>query len=276
MKKWLICSFVVVLLVSFTACSPSAEHETIKIGIAESDEAIWNYIAKKAEEAGLDIQLIPFSDYAESDIALANKEIDANAFQNISFFQSFTQKYKLKLEPLGTTYITPMGIYSKRYNRFQDIPRGAVVSVPDKALDFGRVLTVLKEAGLLTLKNGFNGTGSVDMIKDNPRHLKLKAVRQQDAASRTDVFVMKPSEAKKAGLNPEKHAIKSGGLMSKEEMNLIVVRAEDQDREALQTILELYQADDTAAFIEKEYQGDLVPAFLPLKRLSDWKNEFEH
>lgn len=197
MKKWLLCSFVVVLLVSFTACSPSAEHETIKIGIAESDEAIWNYIAKKAEEAGLDIQLIPFSDYAESDIALANKEIDANAFQNISYFQSFTQKYKLKLAPLGTTYITPMGIYSKRYNRIQDIPRGAVVSVPDKALDFGRALTVIQEAGLLTLKNGFNGTGSVDMIKDNPRHLKLKAVRQQDAVSGADVFVMKPSEAKK-------------------------------------------------------------------------------
>ncbi|MCG0057128.1 MetQ/NlpA family ABC transporter substrate-binding protein, partial [Escherichia coli] len=78
------------------------------------------------------------------------------------------------------------------------------------------------------------------------------------------------SEAKKAGLNPKKHTLKSGGLMSEEEMNLIVVRAEDQDREALQTILELYQADDTAAFIEKEYQGDLVPAFLPLKRLSDW------
>ncbi|MEC1547799.1 MetQ/NlpA family ABC transporter substrate-binding protein [Bacillus rugosus] len=275
MKKWLICSFVVVLLVSFTACSPSAEHETLKIGIAESDEAIWNYIAQKAEEAGLDIQLVLFSDYAESDIALANKEIDANAFQTISYFQSFIQKYKLKLAPLGTTYITPMGIYSKRYDRIQDIPHGAVVSVPDKAFEFGRALTVLQQAGLLTLKNGFNGTGSVDMIKENPRHLKLKAARQ-DAVSSADVFVMRPSEAKKAGLDPKKHTIKSGGLMSKEEMNLIVVRAEDQDREALQTILELYQADDTAAFIEKEYQGDLVPAFLPLKRLSDWKNEFEH
>lgn len=44
-------------------------------------------------------------------------------------------------------------------------------------------------------------------------------------------------------------------------MNLIVVRAEDQDREALQTILELYQADDTAAFIEKEYQEILSRLF---------------
>ncbi|KAF1680410.1 MetQ/NlpA family ABC transporter substrate-binding protein [Bacillus sp. SKDU12] len=268
MKKWLICSFVFVLLISLAACSSSAGVDSIKIGIAESDEAIWNYIVKKAKETGLDIQLIPVPDYAESDIALANKEIDVNASQTISYFQSFTRKYKLKLALLGTTYITPMGIYSKRYSRFQDIPRGAVVSVPDNALDFGRALMALQEAGLLTLKNGFNGPGSVDMIKDNPRHLTLKAARQQDAASGADVFVMKPSETKKAGLHPKKDTIKSGGLMSKEEMNLIVVRAEDQDREALQTILELFQADDTAAFIEKEYQGDLVPAFLPLKRIS--------
>ncbi len=261
MKKWLICSFVLVLFVSFTACSPSAAHESIKIGIAESDEAIWNYIAQKAEEAGLDIQLIPFSDYAESDIALANKEIDANAFQTISYFQSFTQKHKLKLAPLGTTYITPMGIYSKQYDRIQDIPRRAVVSVPDKAFDFGRALTVLQEAGLLTLKNGFNGTGSVDMIKDNPRHLKLKAVRQQDAVSGGDVFVMKPSEAKKAGLNPKKAYHKERRSHVGEEMNLIVVRAEDQDREALQTILELYQADDTAGIYRKRISGRSCPGF---------------
>lgn len=275
MKKWLVCSFVLILFMSFTACSPSAEHETIKIGIAESDEAIWNYIVKKAEAEGLDIQLIPFSDYAESDIALANKEIDANAIQSISYFQSFSKKYKHKLAPLGTTYIAPMGIYSKRYQRIKDIPRGAVVAVPDEALDFGRALTLLQEAGLLTLKNGFNGTGSIDVIKDNPKHLKLKTVRRQDVLSGADVFVMKTAAAKKAGLNPQKHTLKGGRQTGKEDMNVIVVRAEDRDRETLQTILELYQSDDTAAFIEKEYQGMLVPAFLPLHRLSDWKNEFK-
>lgn len=62
-------------------------------------------------------------------------------------------------------------------------------------------------------------------------------------------------------MNPKKHTLKSGGLMSEEEMNLIVVRAEDQDREALQTILELYQADDTAAFIEKRISGRSCPGF---------------
>lgn len=201
MKKWLVCSFVLVLIVSFTACSRSAEHETIKIGIAESDEAIWNYIVKKAEAEGLDIQLILFSDYAESDIALANKEIDANAIQSISYFQSFSKKYKHKLAPLGTTYIAPMGIYSKRYRQIKDIPRGAVVAVPDEALDFGRALTLLQEAGLLTLKNGFNGTGSIDVIKDNPKHLKLKTVRQQDTMSGADVFVMKTAAAK-SGAEP--------------------------------------------------------------------------
>lgn len=86
MKKWLLCSFVVVLLVSFTACSPSAEHETIKIGIAESDEAIWNYIAKKAEEAGLDIQLIPFLIMRSLISRLLTKKLMPTPFKTFHIF----------------------------------------------------------------------------------------------------------------------------------------------------------------------------------------------
>lgn len=80
MKKWFLCSFVVVFFVLFIVCLLLVEYEMIKIGIVEFDEVIWNYIVKKVEEVGLDIQLIFFFDYVEFDIVFVNKEIDVNVF----------------------------------------------------------------------------------------------------------------------------------------------------------------------------------------------------
>lgn len=45
-------------------------------------------------------------------------------------------------------------------------------------------------------------------------------------------------------------------------IHLIAVRAEDKDDERMQKLLSLYQSDDTAALIEKEYEGSLIPVFL--------------
>ncbi|MCY8486559.1 MetQ/NlpA family ABC transporter substrate-binding protein [Bacillus atrophaeus] len=277
MKKWLAYCLFLILVISLSACSTSAENKTIKIGINDSDRAIWDFIAGKAEEEGQQIEMIEFSDYGESNMALANGEIDANAFQTISYFQAFTKKYKDKLAPLGTTYIAGMGIYSKTYKRIKDIPNGAVVALPDEGIDLGRALMLLQEAGLLKLKKGFNGNGSMDMIKDNSRHLKIKTVSKEEAYRRlddVDVTVLTMEDAEKAGLHPEKDALQRAEQTAEVYMNMIAVRAEDRDRENLENILELYHSDDTAAFIEKEYHGNLIPAFLPLKSLSDWKNEF--
>jgi D-methionine transport system substrate-binding protein len=42
----------------------------------------------------------------------------------------------------------------------------------------------------------------------------------------------------------------------------MIARRGNQDDERMQKLLSLYQSDDTAAFIEKEYEGSLIPVFL--------------
>ncbi len=73
------------------------------------------------------------------------------------------------------------GVYSKQHKRLKDIPDGAVIAVPGEAAAFGRALFLMQEAGLMTLKKGFTGTGSTDMIKDNPKHLTLKTETKKNA-----------------------------------------------------------------------------------------------
>lgn len=248
-----------------TSCHYPDGNRTITIGINESDQSIWEFVAKKAGEEGLQLSLVTFSDYAEADLALAGGDLDANAFQSVSYFQSLPPHVKKKLAPLGTTYAASLGVYSKQHKRLKDIPDGAVIAVPDEAAAFGRALFLMQEAGLMTLKKGFTGTGSTDMIKDNPKHLTLKTETKKNAyqaAEHADAAVLSQSEAKRAGFHAEKDALIRSAQMKEAYIHLIAVRAEDKDDERMQKLLSLYQSDDTAAFIEKEYEGSLIPVFL--------------
>lgn len=47
-------------------------------------------------------------------------------------------------------------------------------------------------------------------------------------------------------------------------VNIIAVRTEDKDNKTLKRIAELYQEDDVADFITKEYDGSMIPTFIPL------------
>ncbi|MCR9037482.1 MetQ/NlpA family ABC transporter substrate-binding protein [Bacillus sp. L381] len=258
--------FLFIVIMSLTSCHSPAGNRTITIGINESDQMIWDFVAKKAREKGLNLSLATFSDYAEADLALAGGDLDANAFQTVSYFKSLPPNVKKKLAPLGTTYAASIGVYSKQYKQLEDIPDGAVIAVPDEAAAFGRALFLMQEAGLITLKKGFNGTGSADMIKDNPKRLILKTETEKNAfqaAEHADAAVLSQSDAKKAGFHAEKDALIRSAQLKEAYIHLIAVRAEDKDDERMQTLLSLYQSDDTAAFIEKEYQGSLVPVFLP-------------
>ncbi|WP_396021513.1 MetQ/NlpA family ABC transporter substrate-binding protein [Bacillus sp. YC2] len=266
--------FFFILIISLTSCHYPAENRTINIGINESDQSAWDFVAKKAEEEGLNLSFIPFSDYAEADLALANGELDANAFQTVSYFKSLPPNVKKELAPLGTTYAASLGIYSKQHKRLRDIPDGAVIAVPDEAAAFGRALVLMQEADFITLKKGFTGTGSADMIKDNLKHVTLKTEMETNAykeVSHADAAVLSKHDAEKAGFNAEKDALIQSGQTKEAYIYLIAVRAEDKDNEQLKKILALYQSDDTAAFIEKKYQGSLIPVFLTGSDLTEKK-----
>lgn len=48
-------------------------------------------------------------------IAVANKEVDLNAFQAYSYLTVFNNSNPDKIAAVSTTYIEPMGIYSSKY-----------------------------------------------------------------------------------------------------------------------------------------------------------------
>ncbi|WP_170006190.1 MetQ/NlpA family ABC transporter substrate-binding protein [Bacillus fonticola] len=274
MKKLL--SIVLLTLVALlSACSSeSASSEdgevTIKLGVSGSDDRIWNFIADKAKEEGINIEVVSFSDYVQPNIALAEGDLDANAFQTVSYFDAFIEERGLDLTPIATTVIAPMGLYSDKYASVDEIPEGGKIAVPNEATNMGRAFLLLQEAGLLTLPEDFDGNGSLDKIVENPKNLEIvPVVAGQTPRVMPDVAasIINNGIAVDAGLSPVDDTIFRESETATPYINIIAVRTEDKNREELLKIAELYQEDDVAQFIEEEYDGAMIPTFVPLSNI---------
>ncbi|WP_053219266.1 MetQ/NlpA family ABC transporter substrate-binding protein [Virgibacillus senegalensis] len=275
MKKLLLAVLLLALAVLGTACSGSSngeETEKVKIGVSGSDNRVWDFVAEKAEKEGIEVEIVRFSDYVQPNIALAEGELDANAFQTISYFNAFKKEHDLDLAPIATTLIAPMGIYSDKYESVEEVPEGGKIAVPNEATNMGRALLLLQEAGLITLPEDFDGNGAVDKIVDNPKNLEIvPVVAGQTPRALPDVAasIINNGIAVDAGFNPTEDSILHESETATPYINIIAARTEDKDDETLQKLADLYQEDDVKEFIEKEYKGSQIPTFVPLSEIGE-------
>ncbi|WP_409252318.1 MetQ/NlpA family ABC transporter substrate-binding protein [Bacillus sp. SCS-153A] len=275
MKKLLLAVLILALAVTGAACSNSTSGEEtvkIKVGVSGSDNRIWDYVSEKAEKEGIEVEIVRFSDYVQPNIALAEGELDANAFQTISYFNAFKKEHDLDLAPIATTVIAPMGIYSEKYDSVEDIPEGGKIAVPNEATNMGRALLLLQEAGLITLPEDFDGNGAVEKIVTNPKNLEIvPVVAGQTPRVLPDVAasIINNGIAVDAGFTPTKDAIFHESETATPYINIIAVRTEDKDNETLQKLAEIYQEDDVKEFIEKEYKGNVIPTFVSLSHIGE-------
>jgi D-methionine transport system substrate-binding protein len=275
MKKLFLAGLILALAVTGAACSSSTSGEEtvkVKVGVSGSDNRIWDYVSEKAEKEGIEVEIVRFSDYVQPNIALAEGELDANAFQTISYFNAFKKEHDLDLTPIATTVIAPMGIYSEKYKTADEIPEGGKIAVPNEATNMGRALLLLQEAGLITLPENFDGNGSVDKIVDNPRNLEIvPVVAGQTPRVLPDVAasIINNGIAVDAGFNPTEDSIFHESETATPYINIIAVRTEEKENETLQKLADLYQQDDVKEFIEKEYKGSTIPTFVPLSDIGE-------
>jgi D-methionine transport system substrate-binding protein len=274
MKKLLLSIIIVALAIIGAGCaektSEGKESTTVKLGVSGTDTRIWDFVAKKAEKEGINIEIVSFSDYVAPNTALAEGEIDVNAFQTVAYFDVFIKEHNLDLVPIATTVLAPMGIYSEKYKDVKDIPDGAKIALPNDASNQGRALLLLQEAGVIELPKDFDPNGDLTQIKENPKNIEfVPMVPAQTPRALPDVAasVINNGIAGDAGLSPLEDAIFVESETATPYLNIIAVQAKDKDNKTYKRLAELYQSEDTAEFIEKEYKGNMIPTFVPLSNI---------
>ncbi|MCP2637548.1 MetQ/NlpA family ABC transporter substrate-binding protein [Microbacterium sp. HD4P20] len=134
--------------------SGSDSAEVVRIGVVNSGDAYWETFTETAAAEGIEVEIVNFTEYTQPNPALAADELDLNQFQHVIYLATYNVNSDDDLQPIGSTAIYPLGLYSTQYASVDDIPEGATVAVPNDESNQARGLLVLQSAGLVELEDG--------------------------------------------------------------------------------------------------------------------------
>lgn len=237
---------------------------TLKVGATAVPHAeILQVVKPLLAKDGIDLQIVEFSDYVRPNVALAEKELDANFFQHIPYLTKFSTERNLALTYTVAVHIEPLGIYSKKIKNVNELANGAEVAIPNDPTNGGRALALLAKAGIIKLTDGVGVQATLKNVIDNPKGLKfreLDAPQLPRALDDVAIAVINTNYALEAKLVPTKDALV---LEQKDSpyANVLAIRKGDENRPEIQKLGKALTSEEVKKFINEKYQGAVVPAF---------------
>lgn len=241
---------------------------TVKLGVVG---AIYDDIWKPAQEAlkaeGINLEIVQFSDYVTPNNALANGEIDLNAFQHRIYLQGEIANYGYEIQNIGNTFIAPLSLFSSKISSVSELKDGDIIAIPDDLTNGGRALKVLESAGIITLNPdaGFNPT--LDDIQTYNIGVTIKELKANvivSALPDVTAAIVNNNYALDFGLSASDAIFADDRLDIEDYWNLIAARTadlSDPDKvEIFRKVVKAYQSDATLEVFNTECRGFYTPA----------------
>lgn len=247
------------------ASSAASGAKTLKVGATAVPHAEILEAAKPLlEKEGITLEIVEFNDYVQPNLALNDKELDANYFQHEPYLKNFMDEHKeVKLKNAAGIHIEPMGVYSKKIKKLDELKDGATIAIPNDPTNGGRSLLLLEKAGIIKLKEGVGEKATVGDIAENKKNIKFQEVEAAQVPRTlddVDAAVINSNFAMQVNLDPTKDAMFIEDSTSPY-VNIIAVREGDENRPEIQALIKVLHSDEIKQFITEKYKGAVVPAF---------------
>ncbi|WP_297568213.1 MetQ/NlpA family ABC transporter substrate-binding protein [uncultured Anaerovibrio sp.] len=269
-KVLLILSSLVFAIVALAGCGASNNQatnnsKTLKVGATSVPHAeILEQVKEDLAKDGIKLEIVEYSDYIQPNLNLNDKELDANYFQHIPYLEDFVKQHpEVKLVNAAGIHIEPMGVYSKKVKKLDELKDGATVSIPNDPTNGGRALALLAKAGVITLKDGVGISATVHDVVGNPKHIKfqeLEAAQVPRTIEDVDAAVINSNFAMQVKLNPVKDNIFIEDASSPY-VNILAVRTGDENRPEIQALIKALKSEKVKKFINEKYNGAVIAAF---------------
>ena len=266
MKKFLKAVTLSAAVLALTACGNEEDDNKLVIGAAAGlHDIILEKAAPILEEEGITLEIKSYTEYVMPNQDLESGDLDANYFQHVPYLEKQIEEHGYDFVSVGGIHVEPMGIYSSKHDSIKDIPDGGTIIISNSVADHGRVLALLEAQDLIKLKEGIDKSkATMDDIVENPKNLKIDADSNPEILTQYlnndegDAIVINSNFIIDAKLNPLKDSIAIEGSES-DYVNIIAVRSEDKDNEAIKKLVEVLQSKEIQDFILEEWEGNVVP-----------------
>ncbi|WP_025688369.1 MetQ/NlpA family ABC transporter substrate-binding protein [Paenibacillus zanthoxyli] len=279
MNRWvspLLLIMAVVLLISGCGNSSNAassgngseqESKTLRISFNPGpySDQFKNGVAPYLEKKGYKITYKEFTDGIQPNVAVSQGEIDANVFQHSLYLDSINKREGINLIGAVQVPTPPMGLYSKKHKSLDEISDGAQVNLPNEPVNMLRALTILKEAGWITLKDNIDPLQtSLNDVTSNPHNIKFvptepaqgpQALQDVDFAAIQGNFAIANNIKLTTALKLEN--------MTDPFTNIVAVDSKNKDKQFVKDIIEGYHSQEFKDYIKSNpaYEGYRLPAY---------------
>ncbi len=214
---------------------------------------------------GYSIRYFEFSTGLEANNAVFKGEIDANVMQHTIFLNSYNERQKTDLVGIVHVPTPPMGLYSKKHPLGTPIKSGSSVAVPNDPVNLQRALWVLRDLGLIEIRDSKPiDVTELDVIK-NPGGIKiipLEAAQAPRALEDVDFAAIQGNFAIYSGLK----LTNAFGLekMTTPYINVVAVKQANANADWAQDIVAAYKSPTfkKAILSDRFYDGFALPDYL--------------
>ena len=251
------------LAAALTAGLAQANEKLVVAATPVPHAEILELIKPTLAKEGVDLEIKVFTDYVQPNVQVAEKRLDANYFQTLPYLESFNKGKGTNLVTVIGVHVEPFGGYSKTIKSLSELKDGATIAIPNEGSNSGRALILLQKAGLIELKDPTNAVSTPKDIAKNPHNFKFKELESAllpRVLDQVDLDMINTNYALEAGLNPATDALIIEGADSPY-VNFLVSRPDNKDSPAIQKLAKALTSPEVKAFIEKKYNGAVLPAF---------------
>lgn len=246
---------------------------TVTIGTTDASQPHWQILSELLLDEGIELELVNFTEYPLPNPALAAGETDLNAFQHLDYLSNHNIATGDDLQPIGSTIIVPLPLYSEKWDSVEEIPDGAQIAIPNDPSNQARALGVLEAAGLIALdgKEQVPTPANIDASASRVTVIPVEASQTPAALQSADGAIINNNFSRDAGIDPDSalFSVDPDDPKSWPYLNVIAARADDIDNPAYLKIAELYHSPAVVEAVVEASGGSAVVIQLDAEELRD-------
>jgi len=242
----------------------SIDDKVIVVASSQTPHAQILEIAREyIENAGYELKIRVFNDYVIPNQVTDEGEVDANFFQHQPYLSEFNLNHKTNLVSVLQVHFEPLGLYQGKRTTLANL-NNAKIAIANDTANGARGLLLLESIGIIKLDStkGVN-VGVNDIVENeyNIQIIELEAAIIPVQIQDLDFAVINGNYALEAniGVNKLLASESKESAVALLYSNIIVVKDEYKDKEAIKILIAALKQPKVSEFIENNYNGVVIP-----------------